>query len=548
MPDVRELLQEDEPLGLLQLTSGLLSVLDDRTRSPFFQPEDELPDLSLGDLVTSFLEIRRHETTALLTVLGHLVGDDLLARRIRRELATRRDPMPDWLTHLEPLTVGRAVLMSDVLGDGDNVTLGARTGAGDDLTVVVYIDHNLGTVVKDAFVVPAPVETILDMAEEAAAGEPAVLLSELATADARARITEAVEQGARTVPPLETDTWPMVRPLVEWVVRHLPEGGEGHTHPEWDWDARHRLEDEFARSEHAAHLTEEDRQLVGALVWFACEQGPGDPLRWSPVSVEILLVDWLPAHVVADADHLARVPEVLRHFIRFSHARQGIAPDRTSETLDAVDRFEPALRAAVAASEAGPTGSIEPPGHHLLGLPPVVRARLAAHVHGVLVDAVGQEHLADLDASPLPEEPLDLSRIPEDVHGAVQAVADRIAAGCADLLDDEFRTAGLRLLADIAAADPVAFRGRARADTAAAAVLWIALKVNADVNRYGGACTVRELGDWYGISNPSRRAGRYLAALGRTEPDKYDVQLGTPRYLVSGARQELVEIREVYGF
>jgi len=544
--DVRRLLQDDGPLGLLQLASGLLSVLDERADLSFPGPAAGLPDLSLAELVTAFVEIRRRETTALLSVLSHLVGDDLLARRIRRELSARHDSMPDWLTQLEPLTVRRAVLMTDVLGDGENVTLAVRTGAGDDLTVVAYIDHNLGTVVKDAFAVPAPIEDILDMAEQAAAGGPALVLVDLDPADARARITEAVEKGASAVPPLETDTWPMTRPLVEWVVGHLPEGGTGHARPEWDREARQALEDEFARSDHAADLSEKDRRLAGTLIRFTGDHGPGDPLRWSPVAVEILLLDWLPAHVTSAPDDIARLPEVLRRFIRFCHARTGIAADRTQETLESVDRHEPALRAAVAASEAGPTGFTLPYGHELLGLPREIQAQLTAHVHGVLVEAVGQEDLAELDDTPLPDEPLDLSRVPEDAHRAVEAVADRIAAGCADLLDDEYRTAGLRLLADIAAADPAIFRGRARADTSAATVLWIALKVNGDAHRYG-RCTVQELGDWYGVSSPSRRASRFLAALGRTEQYLYDVQLGTPRYLVSDSRRELVQVRELYG-
>ena len=43
--------------------------------------------------------------------------------------------------------------MSHVLGDGDNIMLGARLPGGHELTCVIYIDHNLGTLVKDAFVV-----------------------------------------------------------------------------------------------------------------------------------------------------------------------------------------------------------------------------------------------------------------------------------------------------------------------------------------------------------------------------------------------------------
>ena len=48
----------------------------------------------------------------------------------------------------------RAQEMVHVLGDGDNVHVAVRFAGGAELTAVVYIDHNMGTLVKDAFVVP----------------------------------------------------------------------------------------------------------------------------------------------------------------------------------------------------------------------------------------------------------------------------------------------------------------------------------------------------------------------------------------------------------
>ena len=89
--------------------------------------------------------------------------DDVLRARIRRELAARPKVEPAWLAQLSETSTYRAVRMSHVLGDGDNIMLGARLPGGHELTCVVYIDHNLGTLVKDAFVVPA---SIADMVGE----------------------------------------------------------------------------------------------------------------------------------------------------------------------------------------------------------------------------------------------------------------------------------------------------------------------------------------------------------------------------------------------
>ena len=66
----------------------------------------------------------------------------------------RGDRLPDWLARIGEAEVYRAQEMVHVLGDGDNVNLAVRFAGGAELTAVVYIDHNMGTLVKDAFVVP----------------------------------------------------------------------------------------------------------------------------------------------------------------------------------------------------------------------------------------------------------------------------------------------------------------------------------------------------------------------------------------------------------
>ena len=81
--------------------------------------------------------------------------------------------------------------------------------------------------------------------------------------------------------------------------------------------------------------------LLDAVLWFGSGYGGGDPLRWSPVSVEIFLVDWVPRKIVAPARELAPMPGVLRAFIRFAHDERGIRPTLTDETLAAVTEYAP---------------------------------------------------------------------------------------------------------------------------------------------------------------------------------------------------------------
>jgi hypothetical protein len=60
--------------------------------------------------------------------------------------------------------------------------------------------------------------------------------------------------------------------------------------------------------------------------------------------VEILLVDWIPRKIVAEADYLAKAPDLLRAFIRFCHCERGIRAELTAQTLGAVDEHEPSYQ------------------------------------------------------------------------------------------------------------------------------------------------------------------------------------------------------------
>ncbi len=339
MRDVRRRLRSGEPLDLLAEAGTLLTLVD--LREYGLGRRSGEPPYTLAQLVDTFIDVHRIETSALLAVIAGLAGDELLAARIRRELAQRGDRLPEWLERLGDAEVYRAQEMVHVLGDGDNVHLAVRLAGGAELTAVVYIDHNMGTLVKDAFVVP---ETLaeLEVFMRAKVDDPDTVWRDLDLADARVRVTEAIERAAMTVPPFETDTWPVCRPIVEWLCRKMPTGGTGYTRPEWSDRDQQQLADRFFASSFGVALDDADhRGLLESVIWFGADYGPGDPLRWSPVAVEIILEDWIPRKLVADADYLAKAPDLLRAFVRYCHAERGIRPALTLETLAAIDTYEP---------------------------------------------------------------------------------------------------------------------------------------------------------------------------------------------------------------
>jgi hypothetical protein len=375
-----------------------------------------------------------------------MVGDDdVLRTRIRRELATRPKLLElDWLDTLWQIETYRAVLMSHVLGDGDNVIVGARLTGGQEITCSIYIDHNVGTLVKDAYMSSEPIDVVLARYQEVA-DDPDTRWDDLSLADAKTRIDEAIHRAAITVPPFETETWPACRALIEWVTRGLPAGGVGHEWPEWESDALASVAERFFGSEVGVPFDDHDhRDLLDSLLWYATDYGNADPFRWSPVKVELLLGDWLPRKIVAPAEYLALAPDLLRAFVRYAHAEVELRPELTPEALAAVDEWEPEYQSLIRSSRPqGPAALLAAMGLNVddpASLGEVTLDQLAS-------DVGGRVELDRLDDHPLPDEPFRGDGIADDIAARVQEILTLTDRYCDEFLDVELRTACRRLLA-----------------------------------------------------------------------------------------------------
>ncbi len=574
--DLRRAVRSGQPLDLLAQVSSLLSMVDRREYGLGRRPGE--PPYTLQQLVDMFLPVERIETTALLTVLAELADDDeLLLARVRRELARRDDPLPEWLAHLGDAEVYGAQEMVHVLGDGDDVNVGVRFAGGAELTALVYIDHNMGTLVKDAFIVPTTLAD-LEALMRAKADDPDTVFRDIDLADARTRITEAIELAAMTVPPFETDTWPMCRPIVEWLTRRMPAGGTGYVRPDWSDPDRQRLADRFFASPFGTPLDDADhRALLESVIWFGADYGPGDPLRWSPVAIEIILEDWIPRKIVADADFLSKAPELLRAFVRFCHAERGIRTELTLATLAAIDEYEPDYQRTIRSPRPqGPAAllaamaAVDPDGPWAAGdldldddfddlddddfdfddfdVPFHFDHR--SFMLELLREAAGSDDaLRALDDRPLPDEDFDWGVVADDVRDKVTEVLALCDRCCDELLDVEHRTACRRLLARVAAGDPAVFRRRASSTTAAAAICWIVGKDNDLFTHVGGGMLVKDLMAHFGLAqgSVSQRAETLLRAAG-FDPSarRWDLRLGSPELLVSRRRRHMMALRDQY--
>lgn len=501
------------------------------------------------ELVESFLSVPIAETTAALHVLAEYLEDELLVARIRRGLAQRRHPMPDQVSQFAQLEVGRACVMTDPLGDGEDVILELHAPGVPPSSMLIYVDHNLGALLKDAFVADDFDTTIARLTEISHdQGLPATF-EEITHADVRARVEEALaayDRDDHGVPPGET--WPAMRAFVGYSVRGLPEGGTGYD----DGSDRDALDEEdeaivlahdFLDSPEAASLsTPEDQvhEIAHVLMDFTLAFLGTDPLRWSPPTAEIALDQALPTMVDGDWDGYDEVPEVLAALVRFAHRVREIPASLTQETLATVTMFTPSYL-----SKRHDPEVMERRRALELAFEAINQRSLMSWTDRQLTDAVGSVEVArTMGTAPLPDEGLDLTGVPPDISDRVLAIAQLVDGACARFFDIEVRTACRRFLAMVATNDPPIFRRRSRDDTTAAAIVWVIGRANRIVSTWEGGLPVGDLMDHFGLSgSPSQRAQTMLRAIGVDPHRQYGgMDLATPLLLTSERRAELLRL------
>jgi hypothetical protein len=204
-------------------------------------------------------------------------------------------------------------------------------------TLGVYVDHNLGGLVKDVFLGGSLAEVRETFATSG------VSVRELDLAEARARIEAALYELDHTLdPPVSADVGAL-RALVEARMRLLPSGFElPDPYRELPPEERQALLDGFLASPEGRrwHGDEAAEDVAALAIVFGADYNYGGPLRWSPVVVELFMLDWLPRKVAREPGMFERVPDVLPDWVRYAGRRRGVPEDMVREAADAVADFE----------------------------------------------------------------------------------------------------------------------------------------------------------------------------------------------------------------
>ncbi|HCB03055.1 MAG TPA: hypothetical protein DEQ43_02160 [Nocardioides bacterium] len=333
---VNHTLYEGHPVEFLDLVSSIMAGAEE-PRGPMGSSEERI---TLADLAETFEFVDLAATTALLHVFAAVSSDDVLVARIRRTLRERQQRLPAWVTRLSEVRIEQVVEMRHVLRDGENYFLDVRLPDGFAMTAVVYVDNNLGPVVKDGYTIDAPLDAVLEQAR--AAVDEDTSLEPVDPADARALMEAALEIEAIMFPPMESESWPACRPLLRWLVSLLPSGGRVPEETMPSDDELDAIADGFLASPEGRSFNDPDHAaLLDVLVSLGATYDVQDPLRWSPVNVELLLLDRVPRKVVDRVQVLTKLPDLLRAFIRYAYRLRGLRTELLVETLESVDRWEP---------------------------------------------------------------------------------------------------------------------------------------------------------------------------------------------------------------
>jgi hypothetical protein len=249
----------------------------------------------------------------------------------------------------------------------------------------------------------------------------------------------------------------------------------------------------------------------------------------------------MPRKIVAEPAYLAKLPNLLRAFIRYSHDKVGIRSELTEETLAAVDDYEPDYQRIIR------TARLQRPQALLSGLfADPERDDDDTDLLDDLADCVGGRlALQNLDGAPLPDEPFEWAGIPGDIHPVVQEILDTCDRCADEILDVEHRTAMRRFLSRAAVADPAVFRRKASPVRAAAAIAWVICRANGIAGLYR-SLTVADLLAWFGVTGSvSQRAEPLLRANGVNPHELFGTMaLGTPDLLTAAKRREIITERD----
>ena len=350
---MREVDSLDAPLDVELWASHMLGAMwEERMGLPL----DEWDDYALtygAPLVEAIADTGAPGARAALTALAAVDDGELgmLAGKLAVALP-KLDCDPSWLSCVGETTVTSAAAMREnVFDDGFTVFLAARHATGDSHALGVYIDNNLGVMAKD-IVLTDSIDGVREIMRENPVEDGELSLESIDPAAAAAEIRAAIRLTEMTLDPPVADGYAPLRALAMLRADEVPGVVSRPDREEMPTEARDALREEFLSApEGRAFASDGDEAFaVSLIIDFCADYVDGDPLRWSPMVVELFMADWLPRKVLADEDLLAALPSALDAWVRFAGRKRGIG----AEAIETIREAIPLWRVEMASAASDP--------------------------------------------------------------------------------------------------------------------------------------------------------------------------------------------------
>ncbi len=296
---------------------------------------------------------RTPDALALLHALATLADESVAqqARFAARRLRAEGVPEPPWASEIGRPRFTGAWSSTDEYGDQDLVIAGFEYPGRPAHAVVTMFDHNFSGLVRQAWIGREPDRVRDEWA--ATSGMAIAPIDEQLVAD---RLANGLRMYDLYLDPPVYEEVPRLAALLRSRLRCLPPSREIEI-PDVSARRRSTLVSAFRKSAEADGLADAD--LVRGFVDFACDYGAGDALRWSPLAIEICLLDWYPRKMTMDDETILSVPDALRRWVRYAAGRKGLSEAALSESLAAIEQFAPQfIQAMHDQAQFGPAKSL----------------------------------------------------------------------------------------------------------------------------------------------------------------------------------------------
>jgi hypothetical protein len=312
---------------------------------------EDMPPVFFTGFIDAIEQLRSARALATLRALSAVApgAHGTRASAAADRLAARGIAEAPWAAAVgQALPTAAALVVDESFDDGVSVIVEFRGHGYETHTLGIYIDHNLGGLVKDVFVA-GPLDEIRSTFGRGGP-DAGVTIRDLGFAEARARIEAALSMLDRTYdPPVGEDVQP-ARAMIDARVRLLPDGFELPDEAlEVTPEQRDALLADFLASPDGKRWRDDEdaEDVVRLAIGFGADDNHGGPLRWSPVVVEIFMTSWLPRKVGREPAFFNRVPGVLADWVRHAGRRRRVPVTPLREAVAAVEDYRVEMLEAV---------------------------------------------------------------------------------------------------------------------------------------------------------------------------------------------------------